>query len=336
MTAQLSELYGNMEGKIQEKAAALEDGVSKLKTAEAQAENQSSLLRSLVDNLPVGVVVMKAPKGETIVLNRMGAEFLTRGIDPNLTKDDYANAYHFMTEDGQPYPPKELPIIKTLETGMAQSKEGIVVTRVDQSKVTLRVSAAPVKDAYGNLLFVVATLEDMAVERKNAPKHQLAAFVVHNEPLDVGVVADGVIKQWESSIAAKHIVLQKEYAADVPLVSGDAKLLRAVLSNIIGNAVNYTPDGGAVNVSITKNDINILIVIKDTGTGIPVQDQKYIFNALFRDDNIQKYGVNGNGFGLYMVRSIMDQVGGTVHFESAEGAGSTFYVTIPLTGMKEH
>ena len=122
MSSQLRELYGNMEDKIKEKGDALEKGMADLKVAESEAERQSSLLRSLVDNLPVGILVAKAPTGEVIILNRTGANLLGRGIEENITKENYVERYHLTTADGIPYASEAFPVSLTLNTGRLEIK----------------------------------------------------------------------------------------------------------------------------------------------------------------------------------------------------------------------
>jgi two-component system sensor histidine kinase VicK len=108
-----------------------------------------------------------------------------------------------------------------------------------------------------------------------------------------------------------------------------------MIQNVLTNAVRYTPTDGVVRFQVTRRPEDILFTISDTGIGIPAGARDKIFTKLYRADNARSAQPNGNGLGLYMVKSILEHAGGRIWFESEEGKGSTFYVTIPLTGMKK-
>jgi signal transduction histidine kinase len=97
-------------------------------------------------------------------------------------------------------------------------------------------------------------------------------------------------------------------------------------------------DKGTIAISVYKQRTNKLdeavIEVKDTGMGIPKEQQSKIFTKMFRADNVRVLDTDGNGLGLYMVKSILEQAGCRIWFESEEKKGTTFYVAIPLTGMK--
>lgn len=80
---------------------------------------------------------------------------------------------------------------------------------------------------------------------------------------------------------------------------------------------------------------SLVFVVKDTGYGIPENQQGRIFQKLFRADNVRIKDTEGTGLGLYIVKSIVDQAGGKIWFESIQDQGTTFYITLPLLGMKK-
>jgi len=79
----------------------------------------------------------------------------------------------------------------------------------------------------------------------------------------------------------------------------------------------------------------LLITVADTGYGIPKEQQDKVFTKMFRADNVRERDPEGTGLGLYLVKSIVEHVNGTIWFESEEGKGSTFYIALPLEGMKK-
>jgi len=86
---------------------------------------------------------------------------------------------------------------------------------------------------------------------------------------------------------------------------------------------------------IDATDGDLLITISDTGIGIPYHQQEKIFTKLFRTDTAQIYNTGGTGLGLYITKAIVERSGGKVWFESKENKGTTFFVTIPRTGIRK-
>ena len=93
--------------------------------------------------------------------------------------------------------------------------------------------------------------------------------------------------------------------------------------------------GGSVICEISKNDSDLVIMVRDTGYGIPEEDQPKIFTKFFRAGNAQAKYFDGAGFGLYFVHAIVDEWGGRVWFTSEENKGTSFFVAIPLSGVKK-
>lgn len=169
----------------------------------------------------------------------------------------------------------------------------------------------------------------------NVSRIELGTFTIEPEPTNFTEVADSVIREQNQQIEGKEIRLTKDYGLNLPIVNADLKFLRVIFQNLLSNAVKYTPEKGSVTLSIKEEKNDILIKIQDTGYGIPQNQQSKIFTKLFRADNAREKDTDGNGLGLYIVKSIIEQAGGKIWFESKENKGTTFYVTIPLSGMKK-
>lgn len=108
----------------------------------------------------------------------------------------------------------------------------------------------------------------------------------------------------------------------------DNKLLQRVLSNLLRNAVKYSPDGGTVQLTLTKADSYVNIAISDTGIGIPEDSQQDLFSLFHRASNVGQ--IPGYGLGLVIVKQIVEAHHGKVTVESIEGKGTTFSITLPI------
>jgi signal transduction histidine kinase len=117
----------------------------------------------------------------------------------------------------------------------------------------------------------------------------------------------------------------------LPFISADPEKIRAVLQNLIENAMRYSLDGGSITLSASRREKFIHVSVADTGIGIPEKQQASIFNKFFRADNAVKQQTDGSGLGLFIAKSIIEKHGGTMDFESAEGKGTTFTFTIPMS-----
>lgn len=124
-----------------------------------------------------------------------------------------------------------------------------------------------------------------------------------------------------------HIV---EVAAEdgAVVASGDASRLQRVLTNLIANAVKYSPAGARISVAVGRADGVAVIAVRDEGRGVPSADLPYIFERYRRGSNVE--GISGSGVGLTAAKQIVELHGGSIAVESAEGVGSTFTVRLPL------
>ena len=154
-------------------------------------------------------------------------------------------------------------------------------------------------------------------------------------PLELGeVVLNDVISS--SSEAAKPFAASKDITLDVETEPGivathaDAARLAQVLDNLVSNAIKYTQNGGGVSIRMTRSGEAATIAVSDNGIGIPQNEQAQMFGRFFRTTNARDSGIEGSGLGLAITRGIVEAHGGTLGFDSVEGKGSTFHLTLPL------
>ncbi len=164
----------------------------------------------------------------------------------------------------------------------------------------------------------------------NISRLELGTFNIDIKPTDLTNVIEGVLGELTLQIAAKRLVVVKEYALDMPLVGTDPVLIRMVFQNLLFNAVKYTPAGGRIAVTCGMLGPEVHLSVSDTGCGIPKEDQGKIFTKLFRASNAKRIDSAGTGLGLYIVKRIIVELGGDVRFASQENEGTTFFITLPL------
>jgi signal transduction histidine kinase len=132
-----------------------------------------------------------------------------------------------------------------------------------------------------------------------------------------------------AEVGQDEVRVSAEVNGTLPLVRGDRERLRQVIQNLVDNAVKYSSAGGAVQVSATADEREVRVDVRDQGPGIPLQDQKVIFEKFGRSGT---GGTKpGTGLGLFIARSIVEAHGGSLEVESAPQQGSRFYLTLPLT-----
>lgn len=135
----------------------------------------------------------------------------------------------------------------------------------------------------------------------------------------------------EMRILAGSNVQLKLADIDQVLVNGDRDRLKQVLLNLVGNAIQYTPPGGVVFLSLVIIGEQARVIIRDTGPGIPSEDLPFIFERFYRAEKSRtRTRTSGFGLGLSIVQWIVENHGGTIKVESKEGQGTTFAIWLPL------
>jgi PAS domain S-box-containing protein len=142
-------------------------------------------------------------------------------------------------------------------------------------------------------------------------------------------LTEEVIKDLSHMAHEKNINLSLEPSKVPPLTRSDSLIVKEIVSNLISNAIKYTPEEGQVKVKITSRAHDIVISVEDNGVGIPKHSQSQIFTKFFRAHNVIRHETTGTGLGLYLVKSLAEVLGGKVWFKSSENSGSTFSLALP-------
>lgn len=152
-------------------------------------------------------------------------------------------------------------------------------------------------------------------------------FAFADQP--IATVLSRVIERAKTIAERKGIEFS---ASELPLVAMhiDAEKLEMAFDNLLDNAIKYTVPPGKVSIDVAVQDSNLVVVVRDTGIGIPKDEQRRLFTKFFRAPNAVLLQTSGTGLGLYLVKNIIDKHSGSIHLESAEQQGTTITVTIPI------
>jgi PAS domain S-box-containing protein len=173
----------------------------------------------------------------------------------------------------------------------------------------------------------LALIEDLLV----VSRVQAGRFSVTLEPTDFSAVVATALENLAPG-TKKRLTIVNDVPADLPLVPGDVQRLGQVVTNLVGNAVKFTPEGGTITVRARLAGDRLRVEVTDTGIGISKEDQTKLFKRFGQIDAAREAAHHGTGLGLSIVKAIVDAHGGEAGVESEPGHGSTFWFTLPLAG----
>jgi len=153
--------------------------------------------------------------------------------------------------------------------------------------------------------------------------------VIAQEPVALNTVLREAVERASQLASAKNIKLASEIGDAPVTVTGDSALLQRLFLILIDNAIKYTPDKGAVTVSLQSNGDCAQVQVADTGIGISAEDLPHVFDRFWRADKVRSRDMGGTGLGLSIAKWIVEKSGGTIQVESVIGQGSKFEVKLP-------
>ena len=182
---------------------------------------------------------------------------------------------------------------------------------------------------------------------KNLQENNNRMIKLVNDLLDVSRIEDGRIKikpqninleeitrsvvdDFSNLAKANNIEIFLNVDDNMPLAKADPERIRSVVQNLVDNAIKYSRAKGKVEIILKQERNKFCFRIKDSGVGIPKDQQKQIFTKFFRSDNVLKRQTEGTGLGLFIVKAIIQGSGGKIGFESEENKGTTFWFSLPI------
>ena len=173
----------------------------------------------------------------------------------------------------------------------------------------------------------VTRMNDLIEDVLLLGKFDAAGMACHFTPVNLAAFCGRVVAEIESAVSRPGAIRMQ-----IENLIGDAQadegLLHHILSNLLSNALKYSPPDSPVDLMITRDGFNARFVIRDCGCGIPGADQARLFTAFYRGSNVGQ--IQGSGLGLVIVKRCVDLHGGAIQCQSAEGQGAIFTVTLPL------
>ncbi|MBW1674621.1 MAG: response regulator, partial [Deltaproteobacteria bacterium] len=192
------------------------------------------------------------------------------------------------------------------------------------------VSGPKQADILGKMSRKVSGLVELSNELLDLSRIEAGLIVQDKQPVQLMDILESLVEFIQARANEKNISLTLK-KTNLPLINADMKSMEEVFSNLITNAIIYTPERGEVTVRGEVKGDFVNISISDTGYGIASDELPRIFDKFYRAKTEKTRNIVGTGLGLPIVKSIVEAHNGTVKIESKEGVGSTFYVRLPVS-----
>jgi signal transduction histidine kinase len=156
-------------------------------------------------------------------------------------------------------------------------------------------------------------------------------------PNKIGIktVVDEAVESLQPYAGFKEIKINADVEEDIPQLFIDKERIRQVITNLVNNAIKFSPDGSIVNVKVKKDKKDVLFEVQDFGRGIPKDKQGKVFKLFYQVDSGEDRKFGGAGLGLAISRGIVTAHGGRIWVESKPGEGSNFKFTLPVEPVKD-
>ena len=188
----------------------------------------------------------------------------------------------------------------------------------------------PEQDTFAAVQREVSRLQRLVGDLQDLSRAEAGQIALDLKPLSPASLVQTVTQYLAPQFQDKGVSLQVDVPPGLPLVRADANRITQVLTNLLGNALQYTPAGGTVGVSAANHAQEVVFTVQDTGIGIAPEHLPHIFERFYRVDKSRSRAGGGSGIGLTIAKHLVEQQGGRISARSAgPSQGSTFTFTLP-------
>ncbi len=197
--------------------------------------------------------------------------------------------------------------------------------RTDLPKDMQSTVIPPMESAVNRTLSLVGAILDVS-------KIETNAFETTSTELKMPTLVEKSLEELQPAIQDKNITVEVNNKAQAATtIFSDERLLQIIVNNLLSNAARYTDQGGHISVRMEEDkDKGVMLSIENTGPGIPPEEQPHIFKKMFRGETAQRQNPDGTGLGLYITKSFLERLGGSIAFESEPNKLTTFTVKLPF------
>jgi signal transduction histidine kinase/preprotein translocase subunit Sec61beta len=189
------------------------------------------------------------------------------------------------------------------------------------------------KEYLDNVKSAVHRLSSQLKDLLDVSRIESGKMAIDYRSVDVGFVVRDTVNQLRFIAQEKKISVEIEVPADIPEIWADSDRTVQVIVNLLSNAIKYNRPEGSVLITgkLRKSDGMVEISVSDTGFGMKAEQMTHLFEKFYRIDSSKTVGIVGTGLGLYITKSIIERMGGTISVKSTENKGTTFTVALPST-----
>jgi signal transduction histidine kinase len=185
------------------------------------------------------------------------------------------------------------------------------------------------KKMLGQAFFSSQRMVYLISDLLNVSRLKTGKFIIETKPVYLPDVVESEISQLIEGASTKNLTLSFTKPKTFATMSLDEMKLRQVIMNFTDNAIYYTPAGGKITVELNETSKSVEFTVKDSGIGVPKEQQQKLFTKFYRADNARKARPDGTGLGLFMAKKVIIAQGGSLIFDSKENKGSTFGFSFP-------
>jgi PAS domain S-box-containing protein len=249
---------------------------------------------------PIGAINMFRDITQEYEIDRMKSEFISLASHQLRTPLSSIKAYSHMLKDGY--------------MGKLQAEQKFAIDSI--------IDASNRMNQLTDTLLNIARIESgfMTVSKKN---------------INLAKLAERICEEHALAASEKNISLKIQNSKDLQCVEADTFIVNEILTNLVSNAIKYTPRDGSVKITLNCSKDLVTCSVSDTGIGIPQDAHSQIFNKFFRAPNVLSRDTTGTGLGLYLIKSLADKAHIPLWFESEVGKGSVFYFSLPSAKDKK-